>query len=217
MKAAKKHAMEDAFRKRVSVLCPPKPKSSEAPSFLFHQAVEEHKLGVFFQSNFKEPSIDWKTLSLSLDADPFDVGVIASFGHMVPDPIIEHFRSGMLVMHPSLLPKYRGACPIQHAILNQEKTTGTSIIEISKGVFDAGDILYQTRPVEITHSTRFADLSQTLAVDGGEALFEVLRDDETFDRYKMNKRSQSSMGTASKAPFIKKDFGDISFTTLSAE
>jgi hypothetical protein len=54
-------------------------------------------------------------------------------------------------------------------------------------------------------------------VDGGEALFEVLRDDETFDRYKMNKRSQSSMGTASKAPFINKDFGDISFTTLSAE
>ena len=60
---------------------------------------------------------------------------------MIPDEIIEAFPSGMLVMHPSLLPKYRGACPIQHAILNQDSHTGTSVIEIAKGVFDAGEIL----------------------------------------------------------------------------
>ena len=49
----------------------------------------------------------------------------------------------MLVMHPSLLPKYRGACPIQHAIMNNEDSTGVSIIQISKGVFDAGPILWK--------------------------------------------------------------------------
>jgi methionyl-tRNA formyltransferase len=48
----------------------------------------------------------------------------------------------MLVMHPSLLPKYRGPCPIQHAILNKEQKTGISIIEISKKKFDAGAILH---------------------------------------------------------------------------
>ena len=69
---------------------------------------------------------------------------------MVPDRIIDAFPSGMLVMHPSLLPKYRGACPIQHAILNQDAVTGTSVIEIAKGVFDAGDILAQSREVAIT-------------------------------------------------------------------
>lgn len=67
--------------------------------------------------------------------------MIASFGKMVPDEVIDAFPSGMLVMHPSVLPKYRGACPIQHAILNQDAYTGTSVIEIAKGVFDAGDIL----------------------------------------------------------------------------
>jgi methionyl-tRNA formyltransferase len=71
-----------------------------------------------------------------------DLGVVASFGHMIPDSIISCFPEGMLVVHPSLLPKYRGACPIQHAINNRERETGVSIIEISRGVFDAGGILY---------------------------------------------------------------------------
>ena len=61
----------------------------------------------------------------------------------MPGRVIEAFPNGMIVMHPSLLPKYRGACPIQHAILNQENQTGMSVIEISKRTFDAGDILLQ--------------------------------------------------------------------------
>ena len=69
---------------------------------------------------------------------------------MIPDRIIDAFPQGMLVMHPSLLPKYRGACPIQHAILNQDDVTGVSVIEISKGKFDAGDILIRTDEVKIT-------------------------------------------------------------------
>ena len=68
--------------------------------------------------------------------------MIASFGHMIPGEVIDSFQKGMLVMHPSLLPKFRGACPIQHAILQGEKKTGVSIIEISKNKFDAGDILW---------------------------------------------------------------------------
>jgi methionyl-tRNA formyltransferase len=60
---------------------------------------------------------------------------------MVPDKFIESFPKGMLVMHPSLLPKYRGACPLQHAILNNDEQSGVTIIEISKGKFDAGKVL----------------------------------------------------------------------------
>ena len=86
---------------------------------------------------------------------------------MIPDRIIDAFPEGMLVMHPSLLPKYRGACPIQHAILNQDPFTGTSVIEIAKGVFDAGDILTQSEHVPITRETRFRELSVTLAEHGG--------------------------------------------------
>jgi methionyl-tRNA formyltransferase len=108
---------------------------------------------------------------------------------MVPDEIIEMFPYGMLVMHPSLLPKYRGACPIQHAILNRETQTGCSVIEISKGVFDAGDVLVQTQPVPISSSTRFAELAKTLAELGGEALYDVLKDRDCFEVFKRNKRA----------------------------
>jgi len=73
---------------------------------------------------------------------------------MVPAEFIDSFPLGMYVMHPSLLPKYRGACPIQHAILNRETETGVSVIEISKEKFDAGRILAQTK-VLINSQTRF--------------------------------------------------------------
>lgn len=84
----------------------------------------------------------WTELSDKLSNDQHDVGVVASFGHMIPDQIIDKFSQGMLVVHPSLLPKYRGSCPIQHTILNKDKEAGVSIIEISKNKFDAGAIHY---------------------------------------------------------------------------
>lgn len=71
-----------------------------------------------------------------------DFGIVASFGHMIPANIIDNVKKSMMVVHPSLLPKYRGSCPIQHAILNRDRETGVSIIEISKNIFDAGSIYY---------------------------------------------------------------------------
>ena len=86
-----------------------------------------------------------------------EIGIVASFGHMVPDSFIDSFPKGMLVMHPSLLPKYRGACPLQHAILNRESETGVSVIQISKGKFDAGKVLLQSSyPLKTT--TKFDQL-----------------------------------------------------------
>lgn len=83
-------------------------------------------------------------------------------------------------------------------------------------MFDAGDVLTQTPAVEITRETRFAELSEKLAIDGGSALFDVLKDSESLRHYKINKRSQHSMGEASKAPMIHKEFGNIEFSALSA-
>ena len=51
----------------------------------------------------------------------------------------------MIVVHPSLLPKYRGGAPIFHTIANGDKASGVSFIEISANKFDAGNILYQTK------------------------------------------------------------------------
>ncbi len=60
---------------------------------------------------------------------------------MIPESVIEKVGRDFWVIHPSLLPKYRGAAPIIDALMRGEKETGVSIIKISKGEFDAGDVL----------------------------------------------------------------------------
>ena len=132
------------MKERIKLLGPPIPKNRKLSLFDFHKYARSQEIPFAFESSFKPVTdgqeSDWSVLERQIEGN-FDIGVIASFGKMVPDNIIDAFPQGMLVMHPSLLPKYRGACPIQHAILNQDEFTGTSVIEIAKGVFDAGNIL----------------------------------------------------------------------------
>ncbi len=115
-------------------------------------------------------------------------------------------------MHPSLLPKYRGACPIQHAILNREKETGVSVIEISKGKFDAGGIVYQAS-IEMNEGTRFQELSEELGMMGGQGVLEVLRDLEGCRARKLLQDPKM----VSSARMIKNEFGIIKFSELKAE
>jgi len=60
---------------------------------------------------------------------------------MIPSGFIDIFKKSMIVIHPSLLPKYRGASPLQYALLNGDVESGVSFIEISKNKFDAGKIV----------------------------------------------------------------------------
>lgn len=73
--------------------------------------------------------------------------MVVSFGYFVPAPIIHGFKHGALNVHPSLLPKYRGAAPIQHTILAGDDETGVTIQELDDKAFDAGRILAQTKMV----------------------------------------------------------------------
>lgn len=69
-----------------------------------------------------------------------DLGVVASYGRIIPYNVIEHFPKGILNVHPSLLPKYRGASPIQNALANGETTTGVTIIKMDEKM-DHGPII----------------------------------------------------------------------------
>jgi len=69
-----------------------------------------------------------------------DLGVVAAFGKILPSKVIKRFRYGIINIHPSLLPKYRGASPVQAAIANQEKTTGVTIIKMDAEM-DHGPII----------------------------------------------------------------------------
>src|SRR3989344_4853239 len=69
-----------------------------------------------------------------------DLGVVADFGLIIPKEVLNHFPHGILNVHPSLLPKYRGPSPIQQAILNGDEKTGVSIIKLDEQM-DHGPVL----------------------------------------------------------------------------
>lgn len=98
---------------------------------------------------------------------------VCSFGKMIPSDIITSFElienKGIYVIHPSLLPKYRGGAPIQHTLLNNEKETGVSLIKTSKNKFDAGEVLMQSK-IKIENYHTFKELSIILSNEGAKLL-----------------------------------------------
>ena len=103
----------------------------------------------------------------------YHIGVVSSFGYFVPGNLIESLPLGAINVHPSLLPKYRGASPIQSALMNGDEATGVSIIEVHKKYFDQGDILHQVE-VPLPSSATYSELHDQLAALGGELILETL-------------------------------------------
>jgi methionyl-tRNA formyltransferase len=91
------------------------------------------------------------------------IAVLAAFGKILPKEILNHFEYGILNIHPSLLPKYRGPSPVQTAILNGDKETGVSVIKLDEEM-DHGPILAQEKVI-----IKSDDTTQSLY----ERLFEI--------------------------------------------
>lgn len=101
-----------------------------------------------------------------------DLAVVAAYGQILPQEILEIPKFGCLNIHPSLLPKYRGATPVQSAILNGEKKTGVTIILMDPQI-DHGPILAQ-KETEIGLNESGKQLHDRLAVLGSELLVDTL-------------------------------------------
>lgn len=102
-----------------------------------------------------------------------DLGVVADFGLIIPQGLIDVFPKGILNIHPSLLPKYRGPTPIQTALLSGDKKTGISIIKIDEQM-DHGPIVYQEE-YEIAPDDYSDKLYIRLFANASEILPGVLR------------------------------------------
>jgi len=100
------------------------------------------------------------------------LGVLAAFGKLVPDSAINAIPGGIINIHPSLLPKYRGTTPIESALLNNDQTTGVSIMRLVKAM-DAGPLLAQAE-IDITPEISKQSLYEQLAAKGTELLLQVL-------------------------------------------
>lgn len=105
-----------------------------------------------------------------------DVGVVADFSYMIHQEIISTPPKGLINIHFSKLPKYRGASPVQHTILNGEKVTAVTFMLMSKGM-DEGDILKQFE-IQLTGSENSAQLYEKMFQIAGENLPKVI--DEYF-------------------------------------
>ena len=96
------------------------------------------------------------------------VGVLVSFGRIIPQEIINLFTPAIVNVHPSLLPKYRGSSPIESAILNGDEKTGVSLMKLSKEM-DAGDV-YSQEEIELSKTETASDLYKTCGEIGAKML-----------------------------------------------
>lgn len=116
---------------------------------------------------------DGEALAVLRELKP-DLIAVAAYGKILPVDILELPRLGCVNVHSSLLPKYRGAAPINWAILNGEDETGVTIMYMAEGM-DTGDILAQAKtPIDIHENA--AQLFDRLAGMGGSLLVETVRE-----------------------------------------
>jgi len=133
-----------------------------------------------------------------------EIGVVVSFGKIIPENVLSIFPKGVINVHPSLLPKYRGPNPIRWQILNGERESGITIIKLTKEV-DAGPILIQKK-IEIDENDNYTKLSKKLIDCGKEILIEAI------ELIKLGKdRFFEQIGVATYAPKFEDDFEKIDF------
>ena len=145
---------------------------------------------------------DQEFLDIFRDIAP-DMVALAAFGQILPREIIKFPRFGCLNVHPSLLPRYRGAAPINWALINGDTKTGVTIMLMDEGV-DSGDILLQ-EDIPIEPGDIFDDLHATLSTMGAELLVRAVRGvaDGTITPIPQD----SSLAT--KAPRLERETGHI--------
>lgn len=105
-----------------------------------------------------------------------DILVVVAYGRILPDDMLEVPKYGAINVHASLLPKYRGAAPIQWAVLNGDKITGVTTMYLASEM-DTGDIIY-TSETEIGEFETSGELFDRLMIMGAELLDRTLRDIE---------------------------------------
>ena len=140
-----------------------------------------------------------------------DCIVVAAYGKILPKAMLELPKYGCINVHGSLLPKYRGSAPIQWSVINGEKETGVTIMQMAEGV-DTGDMLYQKAiPIGIddTAESMFEKLSDL----GGEMIVEAL---DLLEEGKLTPIKQDET-LATHAPMLNKEIAVIDWNKSALE
>lgn len=168
-------------------------------------AAQKLGLNILQPTNLEE---DLKAVSYKLKPE---IGIAAAYGKIIPTEIINLFPRGILNIHPSLLPKYRGPSPIQSALLNGDNETGVTIIRIDAEI-DHGPII-SSQEMVVGSKDLYKDLEVKLAKLGAELLVKTLPD---YLAGKIELKEQNhSQATFTK--MIKKEDGKIDWHKSAAE
>lgn len=138
-----------------------------------------------------------------------DIICVVAYGKILPKEILEIPKLGCINVHASLLPKYRGAAPIQWAILNGDKTTGVTTMYMDEGM-DTGDMILK-KEVEIADNETTGELWDRLSKIGGELLVETL---EQIQSGTAPREKQGEDFTV--APMLNKEMAKIDWDNKSA-
>lgn len=152
-----------------------------------------HDIPVFQPESLKDDA-----LYEELSALKPDISAVVAYGMLIPKRIIDLPRISTINVHGSVLPKYRGAAPMQYSVLNGDKTAGVTVMHVSEGL-DAGDIIL-SREIPVGENETFGELHDRLSVLGAEALVEAISELEagTVQRIAQNPAEVSFAPSISK-------------------
>ena len=142
------------------------------------QLALENNIPVYQPLHFKASTDEGLAAQQQLAALGADVMVVAAYGLILPQVVLDTPKYGCLNIHGSLLPRWRGAAPIQRAIATGDSETGVTIMQMAAGL-DTGDMLYKTY-CPITTQDTSASLHDKLAIQGAEAICSVLASEQNL-------------------------------------
>jgi len=188
----------------------PKGRGYKTANTPIKEAALSHNIPVYQPASLKS-GVDAEVVSDALKRISPELIVVVAYGKVLPKEILEFPEKGCVNVHASLLPKYRGAAPIQRCIMNGERETGITVMRMDEGI-DTGDMLAKNK-LEISENETASHLHDRLALLGAKLLV------ETLELIKVNKISPEKQddSLSSYAPIIDKSVCRINFSKPAYE
>ena len=128
----------------------------------------KHNLRIITPKTLRNSEVQQEFLGFNADA-----AVVVAYGLILPQEILDGTKLGCINIHPSILPQWRGAAPIQRSIINGDKETGITIIKMDRGV-DSGDMICQEK-LSLNGTETYKNLAEKLSEIGTEILIKTLK------------------------------------------
>ena len=181
-----KKLIDDKNHQVIAVYCASEKKQNRGQKITkcpIHQLAEKYNIPVFTPKSLKDQSEQQKFIDLKSD-----IAIVVAYGLLLPKEVLEAPKYGCINIHPSALPKYRGAAPIQRSIINGERETAICIVQMVEKL-DAGPVI-TLAPFPLIEKTNYRALHNIMANLGANLLPNTLKriEENEIDPVKQNEK-----------------------------